>query len=69
MEKINYSAPYFNKTDDLRKAYQLLYPNYDYDMVSVLIVGALSVYVPSEKFDALLERTMSEATAKLLSKN
>jgi hypothetical protein len=25
--------------------------------------------VPSEKFDALLERTMSEATAKLLSKN
>jgi len=66
MENIEYRAPYFNKTDDLRKAYQLLYPNFDYDMISVLIVGALSVYVPTEKFDALLERTMSEATAKLL---
>jgi hypothetical protein len=66
MEKIEYRAPYFNNTDSLRKAYQLLYPNFDYDMISVLIVGALSVYVPTEKFDALLERTMSEATAKLL---
>jgi hypothetical protein len=66
MENIEYRAPYFHKTDDLRKAYQLLYPNFDYDMISVLIVGALSVYVPTEKFDALLERTMSEATAKLL---
>jgi hypothetical protein len=66
MENIEYRAPYFNNTEALRKAYQLLYPNFDYDMISVLIVGALSVYVPTEKFDALLERTMSEATAKLL---
>jgi hypothetical protein len=67
MENIEYRSPYFNNTDALRKAYQLLYPNYDYDMISVLIVGALSVYVPAEKFNDLVERTMSEATAKLLS--
>ncbi len=67
-EKIDYMAPYFNNTDALRKAYQLLYPNYDFDMISVLIVGALSVYVPEEKFNDLVERTMSEATAKLLNK-
>ncbi len=66
--EINYQAPYFNNTDALRKAYQLLYPNYDFDMISVLIVGALSVYVPEEKFNDLVERTMSEATAKLLNK-
>jgi hypothetical protein len=68
MENIEYRSPYFNNTDALRKAYQLLYPNYDFDMISVLIVGALSVYVPEEKFNGLVERTMSEATAKLLSK-
>ena len=68
MENIEYRSPYFNNTDALRKAYQLLYPNYDFDMISVLIVGALSVYVPEEKFRDLVERTMSEATAKLLSK-
>lgn len=69
MNEIEYLSPYFNNTDALRKAYQLLYPNYDYDMISVLMVGAMSVYVPEEKFNALVERTMSEATAKLLSKN
>ena len=68
MNEIEYRSPYFNNTDALRKAYQLLYPNYDYDMVSVLIVGALSVYVPEEKFNDLVERTMSQATDKLLSK-
>jgi hypothetical protein len=63
--EIQYQTPYFNDTNLLRNAYQLLYPNYDYDMISVLIVGALSVYVPEEKFNELVERTMSEATAKL----
>ncbi len=65
MENIEYRSPYFNNTDALRKAYQLLYPNYDYDMVSSLMVGALSVYVPEEKFQELLEGVLSEANAKL----
>ncbi len=63
--EIKYFAPYFNNTDALRKAYQSLYPNYDYDMVSSLMVGALSVYVPEEKFQELLEGVLSEANAKL----
>ncbi len=63
MEKINYFSPYFNDTDLLRKAYQAKYPNYDYDMISVLMVGALSVYVPTEKFDKLILDTLKEAQA------
>jgi hypothetical protein len=61
MNEIQYQTPYFNDTDLLRKAYQAKYPNYDYDMISVLIVGALSVYVPTEKFDKLILDTLKEA--------
>ncbi len=63
MNEIQYQTPYFNDTDLLRKAYQAKYPNYDYDMISVLIVGALSVYVPTEKFDKLILDTLKEAQA------
>lgn len=69
MNQIEYYSPYFNNTDALRKAYQLLYPNYDYDMISTLMIGAMSVYIPDVKFDELVRRTMSEATDKILSKN
>ena len=60
-----YFAPYFNSTDKLREAYQALHPNYDFDLISCLMVGALSVYVPEEIFDRLVAETMSQATAKL----
>lgn len=63
--EIKYFAPYFNNTSELRDAYKLLYPNYDYDLISSLMVGALSVYVPEEKFQELLEGVLSEANAKL----
>ena len=63
--EIKYFAPYFNNLDELRSAYKLLYPNYDYDLISSLMVGALSVYVPEEKFNELVANTLSEATAKM----
>jgi hypothetical protein len=63
--EIKYFAPYFNDTKALREAYQTLYPNYDFDLISSLMVGALSVYVPEEKFQELLEGVLSEANAKL----
>ena len=65
----NYFAPYFNQSDRLREAYQALHPNYDFDLISCLMVGALSVYVPEEVFDKLVANTLSEATAKLNSTN
>ena len=68
-DKIDYFAPYFNDTAALRKAYETLYPNYSFDNISALMVGALSVYVPTEKFEQLLANTLSEATAKLNSTN
>lgn len=63
-EKINYFAPYFNDTSKLREAYKALYPNYDFDQISPLLIGALSVYVPTEKFDELLAGVLAEAEAK-----
>jgi hypothetical protein len=63
--EIKYFAPYFNNTNELREAYKLLYPNYDFDLISSLMVGALSVYVPEEKFNELVANTLSEATAKM----
>ncbi len=63
-EKIDYFAPYFNNTNELREAYQTLYPNYDFDLISSLMVGALSVYVPEEKFQKLVADTLAEAKAK-----
>jgi hypothetical protein len=63
--EIKYFAPYFNNTNELRDAYKLLYPNYDFDLISSLMVGALSVYVPEEKFQQLVADTLSEANAKL----
>lgn len=68
-QKIDYFAPYFNKTSDLREAYSKLYPHYDFDLISSLMVGALSVYVPEEKFQELVASTLSEANAKLNSNN
>jgi hypothetical protein len=65
MEKIEYQTPYFNNLDELRSAYKLLYPNYDFDLITSLMVGALSVYVPEEKFQQLVANTLSEANAKL----
>lgn len=62
--EIKYFAPYFNNLDELRSAYKLLYPNYDNDLISALMVGALSVYVPSEKFQELLENVLADAKAK-----
>ena len=67
--KIDYFAPYFNDTKALREAYQTLYPEYTYDQISPLLIGALSVFVPTEKFDELVRQTMSEATAKLNNNN
>ena len=63
--EIKYSTPYFNDTNALREAYSKLYPNYDFDNISAVMVGALSVYVPEEVFDKLLASTLSEANAKL----
>lgn len=68
-QEINYFAPYFNDTAALRKAYETLYPNYSFDNISALMVGALSVYVPTEKFQELLANVLSDANAKLNSTN
>lgn len=64
-QKIDYFAPYFNDTVALREAYQQLHPNYSFDNISAMMVGALSVFVPEEKFQELLANTLSEANAKL----
>ena len=64
-KKIEYFAPYFNDTIALREAYSKLYPNYDFDNISAVMVGALSVYVPEEKFQELLANTLKEAEAKM----
>lgn len=69
MNEIKYFAPYFNNLDELRNAYKLLYPNYDFDLITSLMAGALSVYVPEEKFQQLVANTLSEANAKLNSTN
>ena len=58
MSEINYSLPYFNDTLALRKAYEAKYPDYDFDEISAIMVGALSVYVPSEIFDKLILDTL-----------
>ena len=63
--EIEYHAPYFNNLDELRNAYQLLFPNEDYLGITALMVGALSVYVPEEKFRQLVADKMSQATAKM----
>ena len=68
-QEINYFAPYFNDTVALREAYSKLYPNYSFDNISALMVGALSVYVPTEKFQELLANVLSDANAKLNSTN
>ena len=64
-EKIDYFAPYFNDTNALREAYKQLYPNYDFDLISSMMVGALSVYVPEEKFQKLINDTLAEVAAKM----
>ncbi len=63
-EKIDYFAPYFNDTNALREAYKLEYPNYDFDLISSMMVGALSVYVPTEKFNELVANVLEDAKAK-----
>lgn len=63
--EIKYYAPYFNNLDELRSAYKLLYPSYNYDLITSLMAGALSVYVPEEKFQELLASVLSDANAKL----
>ena len=63
--EIKYFAPYFNNTIALREAYKAKYPNASFDEISSLMVGALSVYVPTEKFDQLISDTLAEATAKM----
>ena len=68
-DEIKYQSPYFNNLDELRNAYKLLYPNYDYDLITSLMAGALSVYVPEEKFQQLVANTLSDANAKLNSTN
>jgi hypothetical protein len=65
MENIEYQTPYFNNLDELRSAYKLLYPNYDFDLITSLMAGALSVYVPEEKFQQLVKNVLSDANAKL----
>lgn len=62
MNNIDYFAPYFNDTAALRKAYEAKHPDYSYDLISALMVGALSVFVPTEKFDKLILDTLKEAT-------
>ena len=61
-EKIDYFAPYFNDTLALRKAYEAKHPDYTFDMISAIMVGALSVYVPSEKFEKLISDTLDQAS-------
>lgn len=63
MNNIDYFAPYFNDTKALRKAYEAKYPDYSYDLISSLMVGALSVFVPTEKFDKLILDTLKESQA------
>lgn len=63
-QKIDYFAPYFNDTSKLREAYQALYPNQNYDQISPLLIGALSVYVPEEKFAELLASVWADVKAK-----
>lgn len=63
-EKIDYFAPYFNNTIELREAYQELYPTATFDQISSMMVGALSVYVPTEKFEQLISDTLKDANAK-----
>lgn len=65
MNQIEYFAPYFNDTIALRVAYSKLYPNASFDEISSMMVGALSVYVPTEKFDELISNTLKDATAKM----
>lgn len=65
MNEIKYYAPYFNNLDELRNAYKLLYPEKDFDLISCLMIGALSVYVPEEKFQQLVSDTLKEAEAKM----
>ena len=60
-EKIDYFAPYFNDTVALRKAYEAKYPDYTFDNISAVMVGALSVFVPTEKFDKLILDTLKES--------
>lgn len=67
--EIKYFAPYFNDTKALREAYSKLYPNYSFDNISAMMVGALSVFVPEEKFQELVASTLSEANAKLENNN
>jgi hypothetical protein len=69
MSEIKYQTPYFNNTSELREAYKLLYPNHDFDLISSLMVGALSVYVPEEKFQELVKNVLSDANAKLNNNN
>jgi hypothetical protein len=57
-ENIEYQVPYFNDTDALRKAFKSKYPNYDFDMISSLMVGAMSVYIPEIVFDKLILDTL-----------
>lgn len=64
-EKIDYFAPYFNNNSKLREAYSKLYPEKDFDLISCLMIGALSVYVPTEKFEQLVSDTLKEAEAKM----
>ena len=64
-EKIDYFAPYFNDTNALREAYKKLHPDYNFDFISALMVGALSVYVPEEKFQQLINDTLKEAETKM----
>jgi hypothetical protein len=49
------TPPYFNNTFDLRKAYQDKYPDYSFDLISAMMVGAMSVYIPEEDFQKLIE--------------
>ena len=49
------TPPYFNNTFDLRKAYQDKYPDYSYDLISAMMVGAMSVYISEEDFQKLIE--------------
>jgi hypothetical protein len=68
-QKIDYFAPYFNDTSKLREAYQLEYPNYSFDNIYALMVGALAVYVPTEKFDELVANVLADAKAKAEKEN
>jgi hypothetical protein len=63
--EIKYYAPYFNDTQKLREAYKLEYPTATFDQISSMMVGALSVYVPTEKFDELVASVLSDASAKV----